>query len=314
MIQPKFIQCSTEARLAETDEEIVQLFLNCVYQFANFAKRHLPIFKLLKLPDQQILLRSSIIELCFLRAAFCFEQGIFYRTILIRPSDKRQFDPPDCGQFSQATNDPFDRRNQLGHLSGHSQNGNQFSHPNDLPNSQFQFANSNSQANHFERNTEEYNFGKAPVLTRHSLESFLGEQLSNKFFSFVKQIQECGMDEPMVLLVALVVLLNPERNPLANCKQITAEQESYLDQLERYMQWKFGASLSGTLFAKLLINLTNLRELGELFAEFQLQNNVLDRFSGRLEQADCSTNSIDVLDQPEIERLPRMFTIKSLTD
>lgn len=39
-------------------------------------------FKRLNLADQQILLRSSIIELCFLRAAFCFDQNMFYRTVL----------------------------------------------------------------------------------------------------------------------------------------------------------------------------------------------------------------------------------------
>ena len=300
-IQPKFLRASpSEDRLAENDEEIVQLFLNCVYQFANFAKGHLPIFKFLKLSDQQILLRTSIIELCFLRAAFCYEQGVFYRTILSRsfPNGVEQHQshrPPDCCQFSQESNDQF----------GHRHQSNRFSQ-NDLQTGPFQFA--NGQLEQLE-NTE-YRFGKAPVLTRCSLESFLGEQLSNKFFAFVKQIQECNLDEAMVLLVALVVLLNPERNQLIDCKRITDEQESYLDLLERYMQWK---SLSGSLFAKLLINLTNLRELGELFAEFQLENNVLDRFSGRFEQTDCS----DYLESDYgrlAEPLPRMFTIKSLTN
>lgn len=332
-IRPKFLRCPAfaghsdedELRLAENDEEIIQLFLNCVYQFANFAKRYLPIFPLLKLSDQQILLRSSIIELCFLRAAFCFEQPLFYRTILIKNSgcfsngvDGRsikhqnsiQFDYPGCGPFSQECDNQFGRSKPLSHPNGVHR----------LPNNQFANSNSVHQPDaHNKRNDEnrfEYRFGKAPVLTRERLENFLGEQLSSKFFSFVKQIQECNLDEPMVLLVALIVLLNPERNPLIDCKHITAEQESYLDLLERYMQWKFdsaSSNLSSTLFAKLLINLTNLRELGELFAEFQLGNHVLDRFDGRFEQSDSA-------DRPEsdysrlLERLPRMFTIKGLTD
>lgn len=339
-IQPNFIQASfrngqeDEARLAENDEEIVQLFLNCVYQFANFSKRCLPIFKFLKLSDQQILLRSGIIELCFLRAAFCFKHGMFYRTILkqnsrfsngVQPIGQQslQFDLPGCDQFSQESDDQFGRLNgkQFDAQLNHDFDPNQFNHKNDLPTSQFQFASSNGvrpkeQSERQEPTANfEYRFGKAPVLAKHSLESFLGEQLSNKFFSFVKQIQECNLDEAMVLLVALVVLLNPERNQLISCKQITGEQEAYLDLLERYMQWKFGSSLSGTLFARLLINLTNLRELGELFAEFQLENNVLDRFGGRFEQTDCS-------DHPDIDQdaglakrlLSKIFTIKSLTD
>lgn len=359
-IRPKFVQGSSfvptdedELRLAENDEEIIQLFLNTVYQFANFAKKHLPIFPLFKLSDQQILLRSSIIELCFLRAAFCYEQGMFYRTILIRgsrfSSNKEQssdgrsinhpnrisFDYQNCVPFSQ--NDQFSRQNNdslcnptdrpLSHP-----NDKPFGHPNlkppdhlngvhHLPTSSVQFANSNGihlpdvQEKPSNGNPLEYRFGKASILTRERLEHFLGEQLSNKFFSFVKQIQECHLDEVMVLLVALIVLLNRERNPLIDCKHITAEQESYLDLLERYMQWKFGSALSGTLFAKLLINLTNLRELGELFAEFQLENHVLDRFDGRLEPTDREQTDRAAVDCGRLlDRLPRMFTIKSLTD
>lgn len=351
-IRPKFVQQSSfvptdedELRLAENDEEIIQLFLNTVYQFANFAKKHLPIFPLLKLSDQQILLRSSIIELCFLRAAFCYEQGVFYRTILIRGSrfssnkeqslDSRSINNPNSISFDYQNCLPFSQDDQFG-----CQNSDPPNHPNDkpfghpnfkppdhlngvhhLPTSPVQFANSNGahrpdvQEKPSNGNPLEYRFGKAQVLSRERLEHFLGEQLSNKFFSFVKQIQECHLDEAMILLVALVVLLNPERNPLIDCKHITAEQESYLDLLERYMQWKFGSALSGTLFAKLLINLTNLRELGELFAEFQLENHVLDRFDGRLEPTDQEQTDRAAVDCSRLlDRLPRMFTIKSLTD
>src|SRR5438552_771120 len=36
-MKPKFI--NSNQNLAKSNEEIIQLFLNCVYQFANFAKK-----------------------------------------------------------------------------------------------------------------------------------------------------------------------------------------------------------------------------------------------------------------------------------
>lgn len=114
----------------------------------------------------------------------------------------------------------------------------------------------------------------------------------------------------MAILLSLIVLLNPERYHLINCKHITNEQEFYLNLLERYMQWKFGQPLSGTLFAKLLMTLPNLRELAENFAEFQLKNNVLERFScfDETVRSECSNKSENV------RILSRIFTIKSLSD
>ena len=183
-IQPKFIHSqpdSNEPRLAESNEEIIQLFLNCVYQFANFAKK-LGFFKNLAIQDQQILLRTSIIELCFLRASFCFDQNLFYRTILIQRN---------CNETQSS-----------------------------------QLASNQNKEN--QKQFNDYQFSKTPVLRKESLNSFLDDQLLKKFFSFIKQIQECNLDETMIILFALIVLLNPERNQLINCKQISSEQEQYL--------------------------------------------------------------------------------------
>lgn len=240
-IQPKFItQQTTEA---QTTEDIIQLFLNCVYQFSSFAKK-LDFFKDLKLKDQQILLRSSIIELCFLRAAYQLQQDTFYRTILIE----------NYNEYSEC----------------------------------------------------DYQFSRVPVLKMQKLEQFLGEQLINKFLSFVKQIQECNLDEAIVILTILIVLLNPERNQLINCKYISSEQEFFLNILERYMQFKFGSNLSSTLFAKLLMTLPDLRELAELFAEFQLEKKVLEKFNP------LESDKFNLLN--DFKSLPKIFKIKNLVD
>ena len=76
------------------------------------------------------------------------------------------------------------------------------------------------------------------------------------------------------------------------------------------MLWKHGSILSSTLFAKLLITLPNLTELGEHFSEFQLNANVLDQFSFDENHLD------DKLDQVKdgLSRSIKIFTIKALAD
>lgn len=275
-IQPKFLCSPTlplddKPRLADSDDQIIQLFLNCVYQFANFAKK-LTFFKTISLLDQQVLLRNSIIELCFLRSAFCFEGDMFYRTVLVSS-----------------------------HSNGHS-NG----HPNSIHSTNCPNKENVTQS-------VAYQFGKVPVLRMESLKQFLDDHLSNKFLTFIKQVQECNLDEIMVVLMVLVVLFNPERTQLIDYQNVTAEQEFYLDILKRYMDYKFGPSLSGTLFAKLLMTLPNVRELAELFAEFQLENRVLDRFSFD-ETNKFGEDCFDRLESdPTSNHLPTI-TIRGLSD
>lgn len=255
-IQPKFLCNQTlltdhqdKIKFAESDEDIIKIFLNNVYQFTRFAKK-LTFFQNLNLHDQQILLRNSIIELCFLLIAFCFDKDMFYRVAL-------------CKIVNHSTND----ENQLVNNQMKTQNDD------------FQINSNQNKENRHQ--LYDYRFSKKPILKKEDLKQFLDEQLSDKFFSFIKQIQECNIDDVIIILMALIVLHNPECNQLIDSNKITTEQEYFLDLLERYIHWKFGSNenQSSTLFAKLLITLPSLREASELFAEFQLESNVLDRFN-----------------------------------
>jgi len=72
-----------------------------------------------------------------------------------------------------------------------------------------------------------------------------------------------NVDEPIIMLLSLIVLFTPERKDLVYTKWIERYQAHYTYLLKRYMKWRFGMIKSSYVFGKLLTKLSDLRELSD---------------------------------------------------
>lgn len=110
----------------------------------------------------------------------------------------------------------------------------------------------------------------APVLNLDSTIPLTSNKLFQMNMEFIRCIQMMNVDEPIIMLLSLVVLFNPDRKNLIYSKWIERYQAHYTHLLEGYMNWKFGMAKSRFVFGKLLTKLSDLREL----SDSHNQNNV----------------------------------------
>ncbi len=102
-----------------------------------------------------------------------------------------------------------------------------------------------------------------PVLNLDSALPMTSNKLFQMHMEFIRCIQKMNVDEPIIMLLSLIVLFTPERKDLVYTKWIERFQAHYTYLLKRYMNWRFGMIKSSYVFGKLLTKLSDLRELSD---------------------------------------------------
>ena len=108
------------------------------------------------------------------------------------------------------------------------------------------------------------------VIYSDHLEIMVTKDLLEKHMHFIKTIKRLHLDEPTYTLLSLIVLLSSDRETLVDSHLVQREQERYLLLLKKYMNWRYGIRMSSLLYPKLLLKLTDLRELAETHTDYHL--------------------------------------------
>lgn len=103
-----------------------------------------------------------------------------------------------------------------------------------------------------------------PLLYLDDVARLTPENVSKKHVEFINFIQEMEFDEPVIILLILIVLFNPERLNLKKADFIEKTQFYYTTLLEDYVKWRYDANRS-QMFGKLLTKLCDLRELSDSY-------------------------------------------------
>lgn len=101
-----------------------------------------------------------------------------------------------------------------------------------------------------------------------------GTGLFDEHMKFVKTLAiDLRADETTLILLLVVSLFSPDRGCLVNEPFISAQQERYSMLLENYLQSKYPPSVARRLFPKLLMKLTDIRNLNEEHSHVLLKVN-----------------------------------------
>ncbi|XP_063843661.1 vitamin D3 receptor B-like [Scylla paramamosain] len=98
-------------------------------------------------------------------------------------------------------------------------------------------------------------------------------ELYEMHMKFVQSMRELGVDEPVLLLLLLVVLFSSDRPGLQTAAAVAVQtrQDHYLLLLRKYLNWRHGPNNAPILYPRLLLKLTDLRELNDQHTEYHLR-------------------------------------------
>jgi nuclear receptor subfamily 1 group I len=116
----------------------------------------------------------------------------------------------------------------------------------------------------------QYEDESSSVFYSDHLEIMVTKTLLEKHMNFIKTLKKLHLDETTNILLALIVLLSSDREGLIDSELVQKEQEKYLLLLKSYMNWRYGTNKSSILYPKLLLKLTDLRELAEAHTDYHL--------------------------------------------
>lgn len=258
-------------------KRILHVLFSCIQQMACFALR-IPSFQLISVKDQEILLRGSVLEMCFIRSGFRFDPQheswpASDRTTFTATPSSDQADHPSqrstCSTEQSASESSDEnwyrlKRMKLG-ISRHSANTAQTNNHN---NSASQSQVVQNQRN--ENNNVKGQANKRFILSASDIKPFIPADMFTKHMHFVHSIRDLDADQVTIVLLSIIVLLNPDRTGLQDTVTVSKEQEKYLILLRSYMNWRFGEVVSPILFGKFFLKLPDLKELSEVLSDCQL--------------------------------------------
>ncbi|XP_068238167.1 uncharacterized protein [Palaemon carinicauda] len=120
-------------------------------------------------------------------------------------------------------------------------------------------------------NTNHQMYKDAPILRIEDMKKLVSGELYEMHIKFIHSMKELNVDEPVMMLLMLIVLFSSERPGLVAAPAIQAHQEHYLHLLRIYMEWRYGEHNTSILYPKLLYKLTDLRELNDQHTEYNLK-------------------------------------------
>lgn len=118
---------------------------------------------------------------------------------------------------------------------------------------------------------------KSSVLYLNEINQLVSPHLLQMHLQFILNIRRLDVDEPIVMLMVLIVLFTPERMGVVDQRAVEKHQQHFTCLLDNYTKWRYGIAKSRTIFATLLTKLSDLRILSESQGSFcysELINNM----------------------------------------
>ena len=101
-----------------------------------------------------------------------------------------------------------------------------------------------------------------------------GESLFDDHMRFVRALAvDLKADQNTVILLLMISLFSPDRPSLVNKDRVLEEQERYTELLQRYLESRYPHAITRTMFPKLLMKLTDIRNLNEEHSQVLLKVN-----------------------------------------
>lgn len=97
--------------------------------------------------------------------------------------------------------------------------------------------------------------------------------LFDEHMKFVRSMVELRADETMLILLLMIALFSPDRPALDNKLIVSQEQEKHSLLLQKYLESKFPIQYAKVVFPKLLMKLTDIRNLNEEHSQVLLKVN-----------------------------------------
>ena len=110
---------------------------------------------------------------------------------------------------------------------------------------------------------------EAPNLAAHA-----GSGLFDEHMKFVKSLAiDLKADETILILLLMLSLFSPDRPSVTDKHYVSAEQEKYALLLSRYLESKYPSHVAKSVYPKLLMKLTDIRNLNEEHSQVLLKLN-----------------------------------------
>ncbi|XP_037803627.1 ecdysone-induced protein 75B-like [Penaeus monodon] len=120
-------------------------------------------------------------------------------------------------------------------------------------------------------NTKEQIYKDAPTLRVEDMKKLVSCELYDMHMKFIFSMKDLNVDEPVMMLLLLIVLFTSDRPGLQETARIQARQDHYLQLIRKYMNWRYGPHNATIMYPRLLIKLTDLRELNDQHNEYNLK-------------------------------------------
>ncbi|KAK8747683.1 hypothetical protein OTU49_016531, partial [Cherax quadricarinatus] len=120
-------------------------------------------------------------------------------------------------------------------------------------------------------NTKQQLYKDAPTLNVEDMKKLVSCELYEMHMKFIHSLKELNVDEPVMMMLLLTVLFTSDRPGLLGAPTIQALQDHYLQLLRKYLGWRYGSHNAPILYPRLLIKLTDLRELNDQHTEYNLK-------------------------------------------
>ncbi|ESO86480.1 hypothetical protein LOTGIDRAFT_235311 [Lottia gigantea] len=118
-----------------------------------------------------------------------------------------------------------------------------------------------------------YDNGKY-AMTAEQLKMGEGSGLFDEHMKFVKSLaMDLKADETVLILLLVISLFSPDRPSISDKTYIAKEQDKYALLLQHYLESKYPVSYVRTIYPKLLMKLTDIRNLNEEHSQVLLKVN-----------------------------------------
>ena len=101
-----------------------------------------------------------------------------------------------------------------------------------------------------------------------------GDGLFEDHMKFVKSLAvDLKADQNTLILLLMISLFSPDRPSLVNKELVSDEQEKYSELLQRYLESRYPVAIVRAVYPKLLMKLTDIRNLNEEHSQVLLKVN-----------------------------------------
>ncbi|XP_046542466.1 nuclear hormone receptor HR96-like isoform X2 [Haliotis rubra] len=112
------------------------------------------------------------------------------------------------------------------------------------------------------------------AMTTEQLKMGEGGGLFDEHMKFVKSLaMDLHADETILILLLVIALFSPDRPNISDKNYVAQEQDKYALLLQRYLESKFSCHVVRCLYPKLLMKLTDIRNLNEEHSQVLLKVN-----------------------------------------